>query len=179
MLKQYMKDRRQGVDNPYPDGYVPPDFVPVGHPDTRLDHSTLLHRGLQVDNRTWQASDVGCDGSSVLAQLEYVDLRDCIVVGWGHAGLLGIFKDWVNMVVDGEGSPVRVERLANGKTKEVKIYQLTTDAKRQVTHRAGDVTATCDIARGHRCPVTKKGNNTMEDWMHLLEWGVLAAFHGM
>jgi hypothetical protein len=102
-----------------------------------------------------------------------------MVVGWGHAGLLGMFKDWVNMVVDGDGSPVAsVERLPGGKTKEVKLYQLTTDTRRQVIHRADDVTATCDIGRGHRCPVAKKGNNTMEDWMHLLEWGVIAAFHG-
>lgn len=167
------------MDTPYPAGYQPPVFAPVGHPDTRTDDSMLRERGLKVDAGMWQPSDVGCDGSSVLAQLEYLDLRDCIVVGWGHAGLLGMFKDWVNMVVDGEGSPVIVEPLANGKTKEVKVYQLTPDAKRQVIARAGDVIATCDIARGYRCPVTKKGNNTMEDWMHLLEWGVLAAFHGM
>lgn len=177
-MKQYLKGMREGLRLPYPEGYVPPDFVPVGHPATRLDHSMLLERGRKVDEGTWHPSDVGCDGSSLLALLEYVDLLVCIVLGSGHSGYLGMWKDLVNMVVDGVGSPVRVENLPGGRRKEVKVYQLTTDAKRQVTHRADDVTATCDIARGHRCPVTKKGNNIMEDWMHLMEWGVLVAFHG-
>jgi hypothetical protein len=92
---------------------------------------------------------------------------------------LGVFKDWVNMVVDGDGSPVRVARVPGRKAEKQRLFQLSTDAKRQVTHRANDVSATCDIGRAHRCPVTKKGNNVMEDWMHLLEWGVLAAFRGM
>jgi hypothetical protein len=177
-LKKFFKARREGSDQPYPTGFTAPPFRAVGHPSTRLDHSSLLERGLKVDRKEWQPSDVGCDGVSVLSHLEYVDLKNCMVVGWGHAALLGVFKDWVNMVVDGDGSPVKVTTVPGRKAKKERLFQLSTDAKRQVTHRAEDVSATCDIGRGHRCPVSKKGNNVMEDWMHLLEWGVLAAFHG-
>jgi hypothetical protein len=178
LLKKFFKESREGLQPQYPAGVQQPRFVPVGHQDSRLDHDMLLWRGVQVDRGLRNPSDVGCDGSSLLTQLEYVNLRDCMVVGWGHAGLLGLFKDWVNMVVDGDGSPTSTHMGHGQRQKDVKTYQLPTDAKRKVICRADDVTATCDISRGYRCPVSRKGNNTMEDWMHLLEWGVLAAFHG-
>jgi hypothetical protein len=184
-IKEHRSAKRQGKLLPAPDADVELTFA--GDPKTHLTHEQHVERGLIVERAKDDPNDkgaaednYGCLGPCVFAQLDYVDMQHLFVVPWGHAALLGVWKDLISMIVDGLGSPERVTppTVVGGKEKRVPIYKLSTTQKNLVKARANDITCTTDIGRAHRCIITKKGNNTMEDWLHFLEWGCLSAFEG-
>jgi hypothetical protein len=194
-LKKIRKHRKEVRDTggpvlPSPDGQLRKLFPGGNFPGdstSHLTHQEHVHRGTEVAKvpkipeppRREAEFDWGCSGLCVFAQLPYVDLQHLFVVPWAHAGLLGATKDLVCMIVDGAGSPqVPVPVRQGERPKFVPKYKMSTSNKNIVKAKAGDITCTCDIGRAHRCVITKKGNNTMEDWLHFLEWGCLSAFDG-
>jgi hypothetical protein len=134
-----------------------------GAPPTKISHKTHCARGKAVDKQLAEASDAGCHGMSLIVKkLKYCDYNDTFVVPIAHAGLCGVVKDfWYQLLkTPARGQPAP-------------CYVLSNEAKRVIASRESHLTPTCDFGRRYTDIISKKGNWTMEDWLHWTEaWSV-------
>lgn len=156
-----------------------------GDPAIQLDHGMQMGRGELVDASKLAVAQaeaeaaearrqgmqpapipdlvdpygVGCHGvSPLLKALNYLDYQNTFVVPVPHAGLLGVVKDFWAHVLMPQASHQ---------------HALSNWAKGVIEGRATHVTATCDFGRVYTCVRNKRGNWTMEDWLHWTEtWSV-------
>lgn len=150
-------------------GYLQPTHTAMGS-DTAycgdaavhdLDHDKQLARAELVAHGVLP-KDVGCHGlSCVIEQLSYSDAQDTFVAGVPHAGVYGVVKDFFNHIL----KPV------SGSVSHA--YALSNEARRVIENRASHVVPTCDFGRTYTDIIKKRGNWTMEDWLHWTEtWSV-------
>uniref|UniRef100_A0A383VXT3 LysM domain-containing protein n=1 Tax=Tetradesmus obliquus TaxID=3088 RepID=A0A383VXT3_TETOB len=106
---------------------------------------------------------LGCHGTSPLvAALWYVDYNNLFIVPIAHAGLLGAIKSFWSLLL-----------APTAKAADRQWYTLSGHAKQLMAQRAAHLTPTCDFGRPYTDIVSKKGNWTMEDWLHWTEtWSV-------
>lgn len=106
-------------------------------------------------------SDMGCSGTSPFAK--HLDYNNLFVVPIAHAGLCGAVKDFWQLVLGTatQGQPTP-------------WYLLSSWAKNVIKQREAECVATLDFGRRYSDIITKKGNWTMEDWLHWTEaWSVV------
>jgi hypothetical protein len=152
---------KQRATNPLIDTGIP---CTVGDPASKCSHQDIKEKAMEVENGNAAAQDMGFHGVCVFVKvLPYVDYNGMFVLPWAHAALLGVVKDFINLVV--EGSPVATYKMSNENRNKIRV-------------RAFDFTATCDIGRPYKCVVTKRGHYTMEDYLNFLEFWSLHIFSG-
>lgn len=145
-----------------------------GDPCTHLSSAMQQARANLVEGTTRDAegqpvepahpSDMGCSGTSAFAaHLDYVDYNNLFVVPIAHAGLCGVVKDFWKLVLS-----------TSARGQPTPWYQLSTWAKDVIKQREGECVATLDFGRRYSDIISKKGNWTMEDWLHWTEaWSVV------
>ena len=126
-----------------------------GAPKTKLTHTHQLSRARIVEGKGMHPSDYGCHGVSPLSKLPYFDMVDGFIVGIGHTGPYGVVKAFWNYVLSGGSS-----------TPELMV---SSKSKKLMTARAAHMRATSDCNRPYRDIVDKRGNWTMEDYLHWTE----------
>ena len=134
-----------------------------GAPETKLSHKKQRNRAKMVDKKKVDATNVGSHGlSCIVEELPYCHYNDVFVVPIAHAGLCGVVKDfWYQLL----------KTTARG--QQAPWYALSSEARRVIASRESHLTPTCDFGRRYTDIVSKKGNWTMEDWLHWTEaWSV-------
>jgi hypothetical protein len=135
-------------------------LVHCGDADAALDDQAQCERAAVVDYGDRLPADVGSHGTSpFVRELDYVNYTNLFVVPVAHAGLLGVVKDfWYHLLQTGRNVPA---------------YVLSTEARRVLQERAACLVPTGDFGRQYTDIISKKGDWTMEDWLHWAEcWSV-------
>lgn len=146
-----------------------------GDPVTHLSASMQRARANIVDGQHSQAaaqgddeprdpSDMGSLGVSIfMRELDYCDYNNLFVLPIAHAGLCGVVKDFWKAVLS-----------AKRRGQQAPWYQLSNWARDVMRAREKECVATLDFGRSYSDIVSKKGNWTMEDWLHWTEaWSVV------
>jgi hypothetical protein len=144
-----------------------------GDPDTHLTHGEHVARAVHVDRAVVERAAAGVDKdlnkrvgshgvSPIIKALDYVDYNNVFLVPIAHAGLCGAVKDfWYHVL----STPPR------GQQRQ--WYQLLPEARKIMQQRASHLVPTCDFGRKYTDIISRKGNWTMEDWLHWTEaWSV-------
>lgn len=132
--------------------------------DNMLEESNQAIAGGAIGASVYDSSDLGTLGRSIfMRELKYCDYNNLFVVPIAHAGLCGVVKDFWKVVL---GTTARGQAAP--------WYQLSTWARDVMRGRAAECVATLDFGRGYTDIISKKGNYTMEDWLHWTEaWSVV------
>jgi hypothetical protein len=137
------------------------DTAYCGDPNYHLNHAQQKSRAEIVDQGLLDPAVAGCKGTPCLFKLiEYLDRQNTCRVPVPHAGF-GVVSDLWGYLLRPTSGP------------NTHAFVLSTHARNIIAQRASHMIATCDFGRTYTDILKKRGQWTMEDWLHFTEtWSV-------
>jgi len=152
------------ITGPGPKSFKPGVRVYCGDARIKYTHAQQVLRGRRAESGEVLPKHIGCFGRSIFVkELDYVDSNNIWVAPIAHAGLYGVVKNFLSLVLG------RFPNRDDDGEEDDTWYLISRQARDVIKQRGKLIVDTVDQGRAYSCVVDKRGSWTMAEYCAFVE----------